>query len=142
MTLDADEYIWMTCVLSAWRKHARMAKAVWTYQKYNGKDLDATFKELAKLKTAGHVSIKMHAQAWLALNFRPVSEALWDGADDAQAIKVWRRTKRSVNTTMQREITERRRQRRRLSLENQASAEASSAFSDGWLKKHDWNTVK
>lgn len=140
--MDADEYIWMTCVLSAWRKHAKMVRAVLTYQKYNGKDLDATFEELHKLKSGGDVPIKMHAQAWLALNFQPVSEALWDGADDAQAVKIWRRTKRSVNTAMRREINKKYKQKRQLWLQNQASAAATKAFADGWLKQHDWKTVK
>lgn len=140
--MDADEYIWMTCVLSAWRKHGKMAHATRTYQKYNGKDFYATLEELGKLKSAGHVFMKMHAQVWLALYFQPVSEALWNGADDAKAMKIWKKTKRADNTAMRREITERRRQGRLLSLENQASAASSRAFADGWRKKHDWGTVK
>jgi hypothetical protein len=142
MDADADEFIWMTCVLSAWRKHGKMLAAVKTYQKYNGKDFYATFEELEKLKSAGHVFVKMHAQAWLALYFQPVSEALWDGADDARAMKIWKKTKREGNKAMQREIAERHKEWRTLRAENQASAAASKAFAGGWLKKHDWGTVK
>ena len=140
--MDADEYIWMTCVLSVWRKQGKMAHAVRTYQKYNGKDLKETLQELHKLKSGGNVFLKNHAQAWLALHFRPVSEALWNGADDAQAVKLWKKTKRAVNRAMQNDIVKRHREQRKVWLENQVSAAASKAFADGWLKKHDWRTVK
>ena len=140
--MDADEYIWMTCVLSAWRKHGKMAHAVGTYQKYNGKDLKETLQELYKLKSGGRVFLKNHAQAWLALHFQPVSEALWNGADDAQAMEIWKKTKRAVNMAMQNDISKRNREKRKVLLERQASAAASQAFADGWLKKHDWGTVK
>ena len=140
--MNADEYIWMTCVLSAWRKHGKMAHAVGTYQKYNGKDLKETLQKLHKLKSGGRVFLKNHAQAWLALHFQPVSEALWNGADDAQAMKIWKKTKRAVNMAMQNEISKRHRKMGKLLLKNQASAAASKTFADGWLKKHDWGTVK
>lgn len=142
MDADADEYIWMTCVLSAWRKAKKMSAAIATYQKYNGKDLYATFEELKKLKSGGDITLKLDARVWLAKYFSPVSEALWDGADDARAIKLWGKTKHCVNTGIQRELNARQEGGRYAAKKNTAGTLSARAFANGWLKKHDWKTVK
>jgi hypothetical protein len=140
--MDADEYVWMTCVFSAWRRDARMKSAVDSYQIYCGKNRNSTFEEIRGLKSGGDVNSLIDAKVWLARYYQPVSEALWDGVDDARAMKVWSKTKRCNSIGMGRELVSRHNMGRYASNKNTAAAISASKFAWGWKSKSDWKVVK
>ena len=95
--MDPDEFVWMHSVLAAWRKDQHLWKAVMTYSGYSGaKTRDAACTEISKLKSASpYIYRRLRVRVWLADYFKPVSDALWDGATDEQAIKIWRSARAS-----------------------------------------------
>jgi len=139
---DADEYVWMTAVLSAWRKHGYMWKPVQAFKVYSGLDDDAALSAIKTLQSGGNVTFKYPASLWLANYFRPVSDALIDGATDAKAMKLWQKTKRDNLSASKRELDHLRAQTNRAVLDSATALQQRRDYKQGWRAKHDWNIVK
>lgn len=136
-----DEQVWMTLLLAAWRRDGRMFRAIRFYSIFVGKSFDDTYVCINALKSGGHVFSKLPARAWLALYFKPVSDALWDGASDADAIVIWCRTPREKS----RYFNMRRQETRKsgyASRDLQRISIGHDVYASGWRAKFDWKVVK
>jgi len=138
--MDPDEFVWMHSVLAAWRKDQHLWKAVGTYMRYSGaKTWDEACNEISKLKSASpYLYRSLTARVWLADYFRPVSDALWAGATDEQAIKLWRSTRARRSTRVNRGKSS----AKYYALRLQGNALAREEYAHGWRAKHDWKVVK
>ena len=139
--IPADEFVWMTSVLSAWRNDGRVWHALGLYRKYAGfTTLEPVIAEVRGLKSGSpYIPRTLLVRAWLAEYFRPVSDALWDGATDEQALRIWQgleacRSGPAIPYKKSRTAYDKR------SLD--AARLASQEYARGWRAKHDWKTVK
>jgi hypothetical protein len=138
MKLTADDlYVWRVAVISAWKKDHRLGAAVAPFAVYLGIPYHEAFGVVyehyeKKLPVAG----RMFTRAWLGEFFREVSDALWDGAPDAQVLDLWARTPPE--------------RRSRVPHENAGRASTRAAqyavgrrlYAHGWRAKTAWNVVK
>ena len=141
-----DDFMWMTAVIAAWRARKRMITAVRAFAVYLGAlDVTEAAHVLKEMPSCGkQLTYKSEATAWLAIHFLPVSEALFNGATDAQAIALWKTTPQSNNgpnkwvrekRLMQKESKE---EAGRMRLRRMRSNELEKL----WHANHDWKTVK
>jgi hypothetical protein len=137
---DGD-FVWMSAVLAAWRADAQMWKPVRAYGTYLGISGNDVFPEIERLKSGAAVNAVMHARAWLAWYFQPVSDALWDGKTDKQAMRLWAKL-RADGSIAERKSIERTVSARKARRELQSAGLARNTYKQGWRANHDWNVVK
>jgi hypothetical protein len=83
----------MRYCIQAWRKDWKLVWAIYqTQNEVFGPDADDKFREICnrpKTPRLCGTSTRGRARVWLARYFRRVSDALFDGATDEEAIKLW-----------------------------------------------------
>ena len=136
--MRSDDTVWTLAVLAAWRADARMARPLSVYATYSGLEGKALIDEIMKLRFGARMYYRMHAKAWLAYWYKPVSDALFDGASDEKALALWRRTRRCEDARM----AERAKIKYTENLQYRASLQARAEYARGWRAKHDWGVVK
>lgn len=136
---DADNEMWMRCVLRGWREGWKMWRVMRNFVAYYGEE-DNKYKVVEALPCGAHVELKSDASAWLADWYRPVSDALFAGATDEEACKLWRKTRRERANYV--EQYQRRNAQRKSRGEMAARTRAFGVWAKGWRAKHDWKVTK
>ena len=99
----------MKYCIEAWRKDYKLFYAVYKTEqelfgtKYNNENVVQILNR-PKTPSFQRNGLKTMARVWLARYFRPVSNALFDGATDEEAIKLWINTDRKDLGSLQQEM--------------------------------------
>ena len=80
-------------------------------------------------------SLGTDAKGWLATHFRPVSDALFDGATDEKALQIFAKLRQGRNVKADIEV-------RALKLDQSKMARTMTIRARSLSKKSDWHTVK
>lgn len=123
----------MRLAITAWRKDYLLAWAIYeTGREHNMERREAFEWVCNRPKTPafdhGNWEVKSMARRWLARNFRPVSDALFDGATDAEAIRVWIKTDRHDSGPDREAYPNRNALRDRLIIHSRALAPKNGSF--------------
>jgi hypothetical protein len=123
-----DEDFFMLRALDFFWKDGTLERLVWECE-MEGRDWE-------KLRVAKHlVYRRMTVRVWLAENFRPVSNAMFNKKPIADVMELWKRTPRVPMAASKRPRSETKAllQGTRLGIE---------AWRAGWRAQTDWKTVK
>ena len=142
MDIDDLEYIWMTGVISAWRRDKKLGIAM-HYVALVGA-IDKPWETIKQFRSGHNAWAFIRARVWLAFWYRPVSDALFDGKSEEQAIKIWKKTKPTATyaARAQRDLRDRKRAQAEADLAQTRYDLEREQFHNANKSPRNWNICK